>query len=307
MTDMFERNREIGCILGLTIGDAMCAPFEGGFLERAFWYFFGKTKDGKLRWTDDTQMSIDVINSLLSEGGLNQNHLAQTFAESYKWSRGYGPSAGRVLKKIRKGSMWADVNCSVYKQGSFGNGAAMRVPALIVYYKNQKDLIDDVIEKSSIITHAHPYAIEGAKIVGHAVLNALCGEGEASILESAKSAAKSDVYLEKIKIAERLYGESINDSPKQIANKLGNGVRAFESCITSIYISQRFVKSSFEDMINFIKCVGGDADTIGAIAGSIWGASNGFKKLPSEIIAAVEQSDYIIHLTKRLCSESPNY
>lgn len=302
---MIEYNREIGCIMGLAIGDAVCASYEGGFLERALWYFLGRTKDGKLRWTDDTQMSIDVINSLLSENGLNQDRLARTFAQSYQWRRGYGPAAGRILKKIRKGSSWADVNRSIYKQGSFGNGAAMRVPALIVYYQNRQGLINDAIEKSSVITHAHPHAIEGARIVGYAVLHALTGDGKSSLLETAKSSAESAVYLEKIEIAEGFLTQSGNVSPKQIARQLGNGIAAFASCITAVYIAERFIQASFTDMLNFIKGVGGDADTIAAMAGSIWGATNGFDNLPTEVIATVEQSDFIIQLTARLCKAAP--
>ena len=54
-----------GCFYGLALGDALCAPYEGGFLERGIWKLFGKTKAGKIRYTDDTQMSLDVAHSLL--------------------------------------------------------------------------------------------------------------------------------------------------------------------------------------------------------------------------------------------------
>ncbi len=38
-----------GCLLGLALGDALCAPFEGGVIERFLWSLIGKTKAGELR------------------------------------------------------------------------------------------------------------------------------------------------------------------------------------------------------------------------------------------------------------------
>ena len=62
---MINPNKYSGCFLGLAIGDAYGAPFEGGPIERLLWKAIGKTKDGKLRYTDDTQMSIDLAISFI--------------------------------------------------------------------------------------------------------------------------------------------------------------------------------------------------------------------------------------------------
>jgi hypothetical protein len=53
-------DRFIGCLLGLATGDALGAPYEGGPLERLVWRLIGRTSDGCLRWTDDTQMALDL-------------------------------------------------------------------------------------------------------------------------------------------------------------------------------------------------------------------------------------------------------
>lgn len=100
---MINKDLFSGCFFGLALGDTLCAPFEGGILERALWRLIGKTRTGKNRYTDDTQMSLDVAESLCKNKGVNQDHLAETFAASYRWSRGYGVGAARMLKKIKKG------------------------------------------------------------------------------------------------------------------------------------------------------------------------------------------------------------
>ncbi len=66
-----------GCFLGLALGDTLGAPYEGGPLERLLWKSIGKTKDGKLRYTDDTQMSIDIAASFLKHNAISQDHLAR--------------------------------------------------------------------------------------------------------------------------------------------------------------------------------------------------------------------------------------
>ena len=57
-----------GCLLGLALGDALGAPYEGGPLERGLWMLIGKTRSGHLRWTDDTRMSLDLAEVLLAAG-----------------------------------------------------------------------------------------------------------------------------------------------------------------------------------------------------------------------------------------------
>src|SRR3954467_7129877 len=59
-----------GSLLGLALGDAMGAPFEGGLAERLLWRLIGTTRQGELRWTDDTQMAIDVAESLVVHGAV---------------------------------------------------------------------------------------------------------------------------------------------------------------------------------------------------------------------------------------------
>ena len=135
------KDKFIGTFIGLSLGDALGAPYEGGFIERFLWKFFAKTPTGKMRWTDDTQMSIDLAESILKKNTIDQNYLALKFASSYKWSRGYGPAASKVLKSINKGVSWKVANRQTYKEGSLGNGGAMRSPILALIYSQNHDLL----------------------------------------------------------------------------------------------------------------------------------------------------------------------
>src|SRR5262245_43232883 len=79
-------------------------------------------------YTDDTEMSLSIVATLRRYAGIEQDALAQSFAERYDPSRGYGPAMHRLLAHIRGGEPWQAVAPSLFAgQGSYGNGAAMRV------------------------------------------------------------------------------------------------------------------------------------------------------------------------------------
>jgi poly(ADP-ribose) glycohydrolase ARH3 len=78
--DAIGADKYEGCILGLALGDAYGAPHEGGPLERLLWRMIGTTQDGRMRWTDDTQMSLDIAESLLEAGVFDPDAVAVRFA-----------------------------------------------------------------------------------------------------------------------------------------------------------------------------------------------------------------------------------
>ena len=178
-----------GCLLGLALADALGAPFEGGVLERALWRMIGTTRRGDMRWTDDTQMTIDLVESYLAIGAIDSDDLARRFAQSYRWSRGYGPGAAKVLKRIAAGTDWRKANRSVYPSGSFGNGAAMRAPLVGLTYADRPAEVLEAVRASAAVTHAHPLAVEGATLL--AVATAVVGAELALSKLSRRRRAKS--------------------------------------------------------------------------------------------------------------------
>lgn len=296
---MVAKEKYIGCFIGLAVGDAFGAPYEGGCIERLLWKVIGKTSDGKLRYTDDTQMSIDLTRSFLSKRSINQEHLAMTFADSYKWSRGYGPSASKILKKIKNGRHWYEVNRFKFKEGSHGNGAAMRAPILALCYPHDDELLKKNIVKVSEITHAHPLAIEGAQLIAFVTCSVLNGLSIESTMKGLPEQCSSEVYRKKVTTCVSLLKSSNPVSSRDIKLKLGNGIIATESCVTAIYFGMKYVNESFGEMLNGIFLMGGDADTIGAMAGAIWGAANGGDEILAKI-KEVEDSSTIIELAEEL-------
>ena len=177
-----------GSLLGLALGDALGAAHEGAPLERLLWRVIGTTTASQIRWTDDTQMSLDVAESLVVTGALDLEDLASRFAGNYRWSRGYGPSTSRVLKRVARGMHWRDANRTVHRDGSFGNGGAMRAPVVGLFYSNRRDDLAAAARLSASVTHAHPLGMEGAALVASATAFALLSLPPAEVLAAAASA-----------------------------------------------------------------------------------------------------------------------
>lgn len=260
----------------------------------------GTTKEGELRFTDDTQMSLDIARSFINEGNINQDKLAIEFAGNYKWSRGYGPGAGKILKRIRNGMPWQKANVSIYKDGSFGNGAAMRAPILAMCFIPSSSEFEKSVVHSSEITHSNALAIDGALLIAYSTAYALQDMTNDELCHRLIDIAKGNIFREKLKLCKEHLQNNSELNHRQVKKAFGNGITAEKSCVTAMYLAMRFRDESFLNMINFVKKLGGDTDTIAAMSGAIWGAFNGAKKLQSDELPRIEKQDEIQDIAKQL-------
>lgn len=268
-----------GTLLGLAMGDAFGAPFEGGPIERLVWALIGKTRDRKRRWTDDTQMSLDLAASLIAHGKLDPDDAARRFAKSYRWSRGYGPAAAKTLVKIGKGVPWQEANRATYKEGSLGNGGAMRAPILGVFFASERDKLVEAAQVGASITHAHPLGVDASVMIAIATAEAFRGAPKAQIIDAASEDRHLDMRAPLAHIS-ALLDASSTPNASDLQNEVGVGMLANESPITALYAACAYLEKDYEEMFAFLTSCGGDVDTMCAIAGAIWGASRGASALP---------------------------
>jgi poly(ADP-ribose) glycohydrolase ARH3 len=293
----FTQDQFTGCMLGLATGDALGAPHEGGPLEKLVWRLIGKTRDGCLRFTDDTQMSLDLAESLLEENGLQPDALAKRFAASYHWSRGYGPGAAKVLKRIRRGQPWEQASKAVYAEGSYGNGAAMRAPVLALYFNADEDALLAAARTSALVTHAHPQGVDGAVLIAIATQSLLQGCTSLEVLDRIQRRCSTPEFAEKLKVVRALLEAKEMPMPQEVVSKLSNGIAAVASCPTALYIALRHLDQPFESLMQFTIACRGDVDTIAAMAGAMWGVVNGAARLPQ---IRLEARDRLTEVADRL-------
>lgn len=291
MTDL--EDKFVGSMLGLALGDALGAPHEGGPIGQALWWILGVGKGGLLRWTDDTEMAIGLAKSLIENKGLEPDHLARHWAENADWKRGYGSGARRLLSRIRDGMDWREANRSIFKEGSFGNGAAMRAAPLGLFFHKDHRELARAAEVASSITHAHPIGIEGGVLIARATAMALEGPLD---LEALRDGCRQEEFRDALAMAKQ---EMDRDSVKR---RLGTGIEAHRSAVTAVHVANRF--SEFLPMIEFIISMGGDTDTVGAMAGGIFGARHGSVSLPEKALEDLEEREWIERTARKLFKAS---
>ncbi len=120
-------------LAGLSVGDALGAQF---FMagRRPADLAAGTPPPGPWEWTDDTEMACSVVAELRMRGGIDQDVLADVFADRCEPYRGYGGGAVVVMHAIREGRPWWEATRTLFDEGSMGNGAAMRVAPLGAYF-----------------------------------------------------------------------------------------------------------------------------------------------------------------------------
>lgn len=295
------KSKFIGALIGSAVGDALGAPVEGCSMEKVrSVYSEGKVwKMSYGRYTDDTEMMIGVAESLIKNKGFNGAAMARTFVQNYDEKRGYGPGSKEALKRIREGESWEEASGKLFGgKGSYGNGAAMRIAPVGLFYYDNAEALREIAHKSSHITHSHELGKEGAALQAFAIALAVRGQKEGMLLEL-REFVQHDVYKEKIGRMEILLAKDANR--KEIIVGLGNGEAAFNSVPTAIYSFLRF--DHFEDSVIYAVSLGGDTDTIGAMTGAISGAYYGEGVIPNDCITQLEDGEKGKSYIKRLAEE----
>jgi len=296
----------MGCLVGTAIGDALGARWEGGGMSRSEDIVSLVEKLEQLIYTDDTHMTIGVAESLVENKGFDGEHMAQSFIKNYEaepW-RGYGPGPPKIFRMIRSGEAWDSAASRLYPGGSFGNGSATRVAPVGLLYSHNPKKLREIACQSSSITHSHELGKEGAALQACAVALALNTPSDEDIdreafLSRLQNFIQNQLYEEKVARIRELLGEQ--DKAKVIA-VLGNGIEAPRSVPTAIYCFLR-QPQYYKDTVIYAISLGGDTDTIAAMAGAICGAYLGIEAIPSEWRAKLENREYIESLAENLATK----
>src|SRR5438445_12687429 len=127
--ELLDRFR--GCLLGLAVGDALGGKFEAQSADAIRSRFASPEAltdypTEEIWYTDDTQMTIGVAETLAAHGRIVEEHLCAAFVANYLPSRGYGWGARAVLDAMEAGRDHRAVAEQQYPGGPYGNGAAIR-------------------------------------------------------------------------------------------------------------------------------------------------------------------------------------
>ena len=298
-------DRAGGALLGTFVGDALGMPFEGrahaSIPERVEMV---EARRGRGTYTDDTQMMIALAESLIAQGRVDADHLARAFLGAYDAGRGYGSGTRRVFELWRSGVSVADAAARVFNgQGSRGNGAAMRIAPIAVRFRDDPDRLCDEAAASARVTHTHTVGVDGAVVQAATIGAALRGE---DILRTGRSVARTVELRCALDEVEGLLDRE--RTPAEVSAHLGSSADACQSVAAALYCTM--ANDRFEAAVPFAVRLGGDTDTVAAMAGAVTGARDGLGAIPTRWLEALEDShrgrSHVHSLAADLCLSPPS-
>ena len=301
------KNRYIGSMIGLGIGDAFGAPVE--FLKRGkFPYIEEYYKGGKFKvdigeYTDDTSMALCLAQSLIDSKGMNQKDQLEKYV---KWFRGnYMSATGRsigcgkqVYKALSKFLATSCEECGSKNRMSAGNGSLMRIaPIALFYRKYSLKFAMEMAEKSSYTTHGVKICADACRVYTGLIIGALKGIEKNEFLskEYFKYLSKEDKDYEYDDLIKKIMSGSYKNKNVDEINSSGYVIHTLEAALWAFYNS-----NSFKEGVILAVNLGDDADTIGAVYGQLAGAYYGIDKIDSYLKENLKNNKLIENIAIKL-------
>ena len=239
-------------MLGAIIGDMVGSVYELTKIKAKRFNIFNQN----MKMTDDSLLTIAVSKTLLANYPVQydqhslekiQHELAEHFIDAFirKPFAGFGGMfIDWCIHSREKGRIEPPYN-------SFGNGSAMRISPVgwIAQSEEEVKLLSKTVTE---ITHNHAEGLKGAEAVAMAIYLSLHGYSK----EEIKERMVHDYYpsIENLDFDDLVENYKFNATCQ-------------ESVPQAIYCF--LISNSLEDTIRNCIAIGGDCDTIGAMAGSI--------------------------------------
>lgn len=271
-------NRYLGGMMGVAVGDAL-----GGTTEMMRYHDIAE-KYGVLKdiigggWlslqpgevTDDTYMTIAVAKGILKSGAVNNwttpyeaigDEFLAWFGSDYVNDVGNTVSSSiRHFYETKDWFLSAQLTDKEFGGQSDGNGSLMRCVPVPLAYAGTDEIALEIAYRQSKMTHFGELAGETCKIYTRIILDIL---GGAELKEAFQSAIKGSEY-------EHLAPATFDTVPSNAYVK--HTFRWVQKVIME--------ENSFEDTIIRAANIGGDSDTISAIAGGLAGVYYGYDAIP---------------------------
>lgn len=283
-------------IMGLVVGDALGVPYE--FKARDSFTATGMTGYGTHNqppgtWSDDSSLTLATIESIIKSNGIDLYNIMDNFSAWLTWGAftpygkvfDVGRTTREAINRYRRG---ADVKlCGGRSERDNGNGSLMRILPLLFTPVSFIDYLHPEmwIYAVSSLTHAHEisrHACWAYIDTAAAVLNCENKEGVKNYLSSYKYFTP----FERLTYLDSLSRDEIKST--------GYVVDTLEAALWC------FLKTdSYKDCVLTAVNLGGDTDTIAAVAGGLAGlyyGTGGKKGIPQAWIDQIARREYITEL-----------
>ena len=292
------RERFVGCLVGLAMGDALGAPLE--FLSREqIAETWGEVRDllggGWLNvdpgeYTEDTQLAVALATGIATIGRVDPIDIARRFVS---WLQGGPSDVGKLtrvaLRYHEQGLPWHDVGPRVSHELAgrcAGNGSVMRcAPVGLFHALRPHELVRDSALISAL-THADPQPVWGSIAVNLAIAELLAG--------------RSDNLIPRVaaQIAEPRVRRALLEAPHLARKDVRSGGYVLETISAAFWALENH--RGFEEVVVAAINLGDDADTVGAVAGALAGAREGIGAIPDHWLRQLHHAEPLADLARVL-------
>lgn len=313
------KDKITGVLYGMAIGDAMGMPPELWSRKRLFAeygviedFLDGNPKNEisyqykKGEFTDDTAQALAILDSLIETDFIpNKLNIANHLLEWAKKENAFennilGPTSKATLELLMDGK-----DAQKYSDIALTNGAAMRIPPIgALFYADQKRQLCDYVAKISRVTHSSDITIAGACMIAMAVASVMENEDKEQMIKDVLSVEDYALSLGADTVSPSLKSRIIyavelaRKYPRdevtflnELYNMIGAGVNTADSVPCAIAIAHY----SFDVKRCALLCanLGGDTDTIGAMATAICGGINGILGISPQDIDLINAANNV--------------
>lgn len=260
-------------MLGAVAGDIIGSPYEWNNTDDRYFdlchstrgWYRGREVSYHPKFTDDTVMTLAVARWLLQDETRSSSKLVTIMQEMSRQyaDRGFGPMFRR----------WFESD-SPRPANSYGNGAAMRVSPVALVAESLPDALS-LARQTAEVSHTHPEAVKGAQAMAQAIWMARHGRSKDDIAFAMENDFGYDLHPDEDEFRQILQGcekEPIvvngEETGQFYFRPTGRLNSSCQDTVPAALIA--FMKGdSFEDVVRRAVAMGGDSDTIAAMAGSI--------------------------------------
>jgi ADP-ribosylglycohydrolase len=322
---MPERDRARGALYGLAIGDALGMPTEGFARQQVIerWGplltgFQPAPPDNPIAAglpagtvTDDTEQAVLLGRHLIRRrGAIDPVEWAADLAD---WERDMaargrhgllGPSTKRAVAAVLAGTPPEEAGL-----GGDTNGAAMRITPVGIAFPPGCALIEH-IEQACLVTHNTPVAIAGAAAVAAAVSGGIVSADAPRSIQAGLTAARSfdaSLAARVERAVAAIRGCQRESVAHFIVGQVGTSLATSESVPAAFAVLSAVPGDPWQACL-LAASLGGDSDTIAAMAGAMAGAVHGKSAFPEHAVATIDAhglhlddlADALLALCKRL-------
>jgi ADP-ribosyl-[dinitrogen reductase] hydrolase len=296
LSEAEARDRALGCLLGLAVGDAVGTAVEfrprGDFPPLTDMIGGGPFNLKPGEWTDDTTMALCLAESLLAKSTVDQLDLMTRLRG---WlERGENTVPGRCFDiggttRTAIDRFVADGNPSAGSDApdAAGNGSLVRLAPLAIFYAEDASEARLMARKQSRATHAAQECLDACALFVSQLVDALTGaDKEAATGQRVMSLTANLLFIS---------GGDWKTKTREQIHSSGYVVHTLEAAIWSVWRT-----GNFRDAVLTAANLGDDADSVGAAAGQMAGALYGASAIPKEWLAKLAWRDKIEALANAL-------